>query len=360
MKLVRFTVVIFLFTSFLAACQRASEVYQSHLLSMGTLVDISIYGVDADKAQEAVNAVTRQMHLVQTNWHAWQPGRLLQINQDLAAGKTIQLSSDEARIMRQAIDVSRRSNYLFNPAIGKLIALWGFHTDVRPDGPPPPAEAVHALVQQHPSMADLVLKGDKLSSRNPAVQLDFGGFAKGVAINRSIETLKKMNIENAIVNAGGDMRVIGSKGGKAWRIGIRHPRASGVIASINMQGDESIYTSGDYERFFEYNGVRYHHIIDPRTGMPAPGVTSVTVVNTDAAIAEAADKALFISGPKGFAEMSARLGVKQAMLIDTQGTVYMTPAMAKRIHFEVTPLPKVVIVNLPSGENGQSKKSGLK
>jgi len=352
-------VCLILASTLLVACQHKQEVYQAHILALGTLVDISLDGVDNAKAQAAVAAVTREMNRVQRDWHAWQPGRLMQINQQLAAGKSVQLSDDETRIMQQAINVSRRSDYLFDPAIGKLVALWGFHTDVRPDGPPPGAEAIHALVQQHPSMAALELKHGVLRSRNPAVKLDFGGFAKGIAINRSIAALRQLGIDNAIVNAGGDMRVIGSKGGQAWRIGIRHPRAEGVIASLQMQGDESIYTSGDYERYFDYHGVRYHHIIDPRTGMPAPGVTSVTVIHPDAALAEAADKALFIAGPSGFAAMTARLGITQAMLIDTEGTVYMTPAMSKRIHFEVIPLPTTVIVKPLSPQTGQAKKSGL-
>ena len=341
----RFFVFFCLFLTLLSACSRPARVYQQHILALGTLVDISIYGVDNSKAQAAAAAITREMQAVTQHWHAWKPGRLMQINQQLQAGKAVTLSSSESQIMQEAMALSKQSNYLFDPAIGKMVALWGFHRDVRPDNTPPPSQAaIQALLQQHPSMADLTLKNHVLRSRNPAVQLDFGGFAKGIAIDRGIAALQQFGIHNAIVNAGGDMRVIGSKGGQPWRIGIRRPRAGGVIASIKMQGDESIYTSGDYERFFIYHGHRYHHIIDPRTGMPAPGVTSVTVVHTDAALAEAADKALFIAGPAGFAAMAARLGITQAMLIDSHGTVYMTPAMAKRIHFEVTPVPKTVVV----------------
>lgn len=328
-------------------CSRAPAVYQRQLLAMGTLVDVSIYGVSADKAQAGVEAVAQQMHLVGHHWHAWKASRLTQINQQLRAGKSAKLSPQESLVIQQAMTVARRSHYLFDPAIGKLVALWGFHSDVRPNLPPPPRAAIQSLVQQHPSMADLSLKQNILRSRNSAVQLDFGGFAKGIAINRGIAALKRLGIQNAIVNAGGDMRVIGSKGGQPWRIGIQNPRAEGVIAAVDMRGDESIYTSGDYERFFVYHGKRYHHIIDPRTGMPAPGVTSVTVIHTNAAMAEAADKALFIAGSSGFASMAARLGVKQAMLIDTHGTVYLTPAMKKRIHYEVSPAPKTIVVPLP-------------
>ncbi|MBI1422369.1 MAG: FAD:protein FMN transferase [Gammaproteobacteria bacterium] len=328
----------------LSACSRAPGVFQQQFLALGTLVDVSIYGVDRDKAQAAVDAVARTMQSAEQEWHAWKPSRLTQINQALQAGKAITLTPEEASVMQQAMAVSRRSDYLFDPAIGKLVALWGFHTDVRPDGPPPAMQSIQALLQQHPSMADLNLQNNVLRSGNPAVQLDFGGFAKGVAIDQAIAALRQLGIQNAIVNAGGDMRIIGSKGEQPWHIGIRHPRAPGVIASINMRGDESIYTSGDYERFFDYQGKRYHHILDPRTGMPAPDVTSVTVIHSNAAIAEAADKALFIAGPAGFVGMAAQLGITEAMLIDSKGAVYLTPAMAKRIHFEVTPDPETIVV----------------
>lgn len=341
----RWCVLACLLVSLPWSCSRPPSVYQRQLLAMGTIVSVSIYGVSADKAQAGVDAVAKQMRFIGHHWHAWHPSRLTQINHLLEAGKAVKLTPQESRIFQEAINVSKRSGYLFDPAIGKLVGLWGFHTDVRPKLPPPPKAAIQALVRQHPSMADLILRHDVLRSSNRAVQFDFGGFAKGLAINRSIAALKRLGIDNAIVNAGGDMRVIGSKGGIPWHIGIQRPRGEGVVASVDMQGDESIYTSGDYERFFIYHGKRYNHIIDPRTGMPAPKVTSVTVISQDAAIAEAADKALFIAGPARFAEMAAQMGVKQAMLIDTKGTVYLTPAMAKRIHYVMSPAPKTVVVH---------------
>jgi len=338
-------VILLLLCALVTACGRSPQVYRQQFLAMGTLVDISLYGVEGDKARAAVTAVSEQMRRVEHTWHAWRPSRLTRINHALQAGEAVRLSPQESEIIHQAISLSRQSHDLFNPAIGKLVGLWGFHSDVRPEGRPPPSPAaIEELVHQHPQMSDLVLQDNILRSHNPALQLDFGGFAKGIAIDAAIAALRRLGIDNAIVNAGGDMRVIGSKGKEAWRIGIKHPRAEGVIASIGMRGDESIYTSGDYERYFDYHGRRYHHILDPRTGMPAPDVTSVTVVGRDAAVAEAADKALFISGPEGFARMAAQLHVDQAMLIDAKGTVYMTPALAKRIHFEITPPPKTVIV----------------
>ena len=147
-------------------------------------------------------------------------------------------------------------------------------------------------------MSDLHIDGIHLSSTNPTVQLDFGAFGKGYGIDLAIEKLRKMGIENAIVNAGGDLRAIGSRSGTPWRIAIRRPSGAGVLGVIKTDSDESIFTSGDYERNFVWQGVRYHHIIDPRTGYPAKGVSSVTVIHTDATTADAAATALFVAGMK--------------------------------------------------------------
>lgn len=332
----------------IAACDRDSRtIHQEQILSLGTVVDISLYGVEEKKAHAAIAAVQQQLDAIHHHWHAWQPGRLTEINSKLRAGETVTLTPDEARFIQRGIDLTRQSNGLFDPGIGALVALWGFHSDERPETPPPTATAIQTLVQQHPSMAALNLDGNRLSSHNPATQLDFGGYAKGEGIDRAIAELRRRGITNAIVNAGGDLRAIGSKNGQPWRIGIRHPRAAGIIASVEIHGDESIYTSGDYERYFIHDGQRYHHILDPRNGMPVRGVAAVTVIHTDAATAEAADKALFVAGPTGFAAMAKRLGITQAMLIDTEGTVWLTPAMAKRLHFEINPAPRMRIVTQP-------------
>ena len=141
-------------------------------------------------------------------------------------------------------------------------------------------------------------------------------------------------VENAIINAGGDLRVIGQHGNRPWRIGIRHPRESRILASIEVSGDTSVFTSGDYERFFEVDGQRYHHIIDPRTGYPASSTTSVTIIHSNAATADAAATALFVAGPDQWPSTARNMGIRYVMLIDKQGTIHMNPAMQSRIHFE--------------------------
>jgi thiamine biosynthesis lipoprotein len=143
--------------------------------------------------------------------------------------------------------------------------------------------------------------------------------------------LKQHGIKNAVINAGGDLKVIGRHGDRRWHIGIRDPRSHEAIAAVDLQPGEAIFTSGSYERFYELNGKRYHHIIDPRTGYPAEHVASSTVIETDAAEADAAATALLIAGMNGWQKLAADMGLKQVILIDWQGKISMTPEMKNRL-----------------------------
>lgn len=328
------------------SCSKPQPLYQEQLLALGALVDISIWGVEPERARQAASAVSEDFNRIHRTWHAWQESELTRINARLPGGAAFPVRDDLMPLLTRAQALSRQSEGLFNPAMGKLIGLWGFHGD-EPKGPPPDAGAIAALVAQHPNMDDVRIENNSIQSRNPAVQLDFGAIGQGYAVDVAIAHLRKLGIENAIVNASGDIRVIGKHGARPWRIGIRNPRGAGILASIEMQGDESIVTSGTYERFFEYDGKRYHHIIDPRSGYPARGLVSVTVLHSDAVTADAASTALLVAGLKDWKRVARAMGVRQVMLIDEQGTVYMDAALARRVHFEITPAPKVEITDSP-------------
>lgn len=328
----------------LSGCEQRPQVYQQQVLALGTLVDISIYGVDEETAAKAVIAVTNKMETIHHDWHAWQPSKLTYINEQLAAGNSVALNQEQQQLIQTGIELARQSNGLFNPAAGKLIALWGFHSDERPDAAPPAESDIKTLVNADAKMSKLLLQEHQLSSPNPAVMIDVGGYAKGYAVDQAIVELRRQGINNAIVNAGGDLRAIGNKGAHPWRIGIRHPRQAGVIASLETHGDESVFTSGDYERYFEYIGQRFHHIIDPRSGRPAQGTSSVTIIHRDASRADAAATAVFIAGRDLWRETARAMDIEEVMLIDAAGTIYMTEAMNRRIHLEIDDQIKTVIV----------------
>ncbi|HFQ14351.1 MAG TPA: FAD:protein FMN transferase [Gammaproteobacteria bacterium] len=317
-----------------AACQQAPREHKQTLLMFGTLISITLYDVEETQARQAIDQIRQDLQFMHEAWHPWKAGPLGRTNALLATGGWFAANPSVLPLIEKSRQLAPLTNHLFNPAIGRLIALWGYHQDDPPRGPPPAKQAIEKLVAQNPRISDIEFDGLRMRSRNPAVQLDFGAVAKGLAIDRIIDYLRSQGIENAIVNAGGDLKAIGRHGERPWRIGIRHPRPPDeqtILAALDVNDGESVFTSGDYERFYDYQGKRYHHILDPRSGYPADGTTSVTVIHPDAATADAAATALFIAGPDGWREIARKLQLRYVMLVDKQGRISMTPAMAQRI-----------------------------
>jgi len=326
---------VLLMFAVLSACTQAEPEYRETRYIFGTLVEFIIRGEDEAKAKRAIAAVDRDFQRMHKDWHAWKPGgELVALNKALAHGEGMRVSPFVLPLLKQGKVLEAKSGGLFNPAIGALIGAWGFHSDELPTGALPNFDDVHALAARHPSMADVSISGDMVTSRNSTVQFDFGGFAKGVALDMAVEKLKSLGITHAIVNAGGDLNTLGSAGERLWNVGIRDPRDWGVIASVQLQGGENLYTSGNYERFREADGIRYAHIIDPRTGMPVDHTVSASVIHENGALADAAATALIVAGPKNWVEVAEAMGVQYAMLVDKQGTVYASPEMLARVKFE--------------------------
>ena len=330
----RLFIVLLLSLAASACSQHNSEVYHDQFFAFGTLIDLTLYGVEPAAARQASELIEQDFRTMHGNWHAWEPGALTRLNTQLAGGETAIADPSILPLIKEANRLSQLSNGLFNPVIGELISLWGFHDNPLPIGTLPDADTIKQLLAQLPSVDDITIEDNRISSRNPAARYDLGAFAKGYAIDRAIERLQELGINNAIVNAGGDLRAIGRHGERPWRIGIRHPREAAILASIEIDGDTSVFTSGDYERFFEIDGTRHHHIIDPRSGYPADRTVSVTVIYNNAATADAAATALFVAGPDEWLAVARNMGIGLVMLIDTDGVIHMNPAMRSRIRFE--------------------------
>jgi thiamine biosynthesis lipoprotein len=327
----------------LAACSKPAPVYNDQLYVFGTLVDITIVGPSPELAQQAFTEISHDFQRMHGDWHAWQPGALTDLNRAIKQGKSHKVDDFLLPLIQQSKTLYQQSEGMFNPAIGQLIGLWGFHSSGRPTGPPPSKKAIAALVARNPTMDDVKISGNLVSSRNRAVQFDFGAFAKGYAIDLALARMRKLGIENAMVNAGGDLRVIGKHGDRPWRIGIRHPSGKGVLASVEAKNNEAVFTSGNYERYREYEGKRRSHIIDPRDGLPVDHVVSVTVIHPNGAVADAAATALTVAGPKDWHRIARKMGIHYVLLMDGEGRVHMNPAMAERIRFEEGNEPEVVL-----------------
>lgn len=339
---IRITILIVSCLLLLSACSKKQGVYYEQFIGFGTLVEVKIWGVSEQQGKQLTSIVADDINFMHRVWHAWKPGSLSRVNDLLKTGESFTIGPSLIPILKEAKLLAAKSDDRFNPAIGHLIKLWGFADDKLPSGPPPNDSDIKALLEQNPTMADVTIEGVTFHSSNTHVNLNLGAFAKGYAVDLVIKHLQDLGVKNAIVNAGGDLRAIGRHGDRAWRVGIRHPRGEGVLASVDTEGDESIFTSGDYERFYEYEGKRYHHIIDPHTGYPARGVTSVTVFDTRAGRADAAATAIFVAGVDEWFEVARKMGVTGVMLVAEDGTVYMTPNLKDRIYFDVDPRPTII------------------
>jgi len=336
-------IIILLIGLLVTGCSQ--QLHQQQFYVFGTLVGISIWGVPEKQANEAINTIANDFQIMHYSFHAWKPGALSDLNQAISTGQVWTVTELALLpVLEQATHFYHQSNGLFNPAVGQLVNLWGFHDDdLSNTRQSPSPEKIAKLIALAPSMDDIEIQGNQIYSRNRAVQLDFGAFAKGYAADLAIAKLHQLGIHNAIVNAGGNLKATGKKGDNPWLIGIRHPNGEYVLAAVAIRGEESMITSGNYERFREYNGKRYSHIIDPRTGMPVQGFTSVTIIDQNGALADAASTALTVAGLENWHRIAQQMGIKYVMLVDEEGTVYVNPAMAERVQFQPEKKPKIII-----------------
>jgi thiamine biosynthesis lipoprotein len=333
----------------LAACGRQTPVVQESYV-FGTRVEVLVWGRPEAEAQAAMGEVLREFDRLHRTYHAWQPSELTALNDAIAAGRPREVSAELAGLILTAQTLATQGDYLFDPGIGRLVALWGFHGDefkpVLPD-----AAALAALVAKRPSIAKLRVDGRRIASTDFSVALDFGGYLKGVALDRAAAVFKARGIGNALINIGGNVLALGKKGEQAWRVGIRHPRpeqAGGApLATLELRDGEAIGTSGDYQRFFELGGRRYSHLIDPRSGAPALGTQALTVLIAPGADAgmrsDVLSKPLFIAG-EDWPRLAQKLDASHVLRVDAAGKIFLTAAMQARLKFEAGN-PDLTVVN---------------
>lgn len=326
---------ILAFTLLLAACGRTPlQEQQSYVF--GTRVEVVVVSAEPEQGKQAINAVLREFDRLHHAYHAWQPSELSDLNADLAAGKARTVTPELAAFVREAQAFSKQGNYLFDPGIGKLIALWGFQADEFKAELPDKA-AIQRWLAAKPTIADLRIDGNSISSRNRMVALDFGGYLKGVALDRAAAILREQGIHNALINIGGNIMALGSKEGRPWRVGIQHPRQPGPLATVELADGEAIGTSGDYQRFFEVDGERYPHLLDPRSGYPASHTQAVTVLipagPKAGTLSDATSKPIFIAGPTGWRDMARSQGIGLVLRVDRDGRIFVTEALRQRLAF---------------------------
>ncbi len=306
----------------LAGCQQQERDIRETRFMMGTLVEFTIHGADADAARAAIRAAAAEMRRIDALFRIeGEPENAVMRLNRAPVGAAVTLPAEVAGLLRKAPAIEAASDHAFHIGLGRLNALWGFSRNPPPSAPPPAAR-IAALRPPDRCFAESAEGWRRLDAR---CALDFGAIAKGYAIDRGLATLRAHGIASAIINAGGDLGMLGRHGGRAWKIGVRDPRKpGGVLVTLTLEGARAIVTSGDYERFFIHQGQRYHHILDPATGRPARRARSATVIANNAALADAWSTALFVLGPAGLARLPAGMA---ALVVDADGRIHANAPM---------------------------------
>jgi thiamine biosynthesis lipoprotein len=310
-------------------CMESPQLVERRLYSMGTWVDLAVVATPrtAGVALDEAEALLRRFEV---DYYAWaDDGELARLNRALAGGTATSVSAEMAELLTDAKHLSEASGGAFDPGVGALVEIYGFHDAAAAEPHAPAPAEIDAWLAARESIAALEIDGLRVSASG-RVQLDLGGIAKGEAVDRLVDLLGRHGIRDGLVNAGGDLRVIGRRGERPWRIGIQDPRDDAVLGVIELADGEAAFTSGDYERFVELDGTRLHHIIDPRTGRPAGETRAVTVIAREGVLADAAATAIFVAGDD-WREIADALDIDAVLRVAADGAVEATEAMRRRL-----------------------------
>lgn len=292
---------------------------------MGTRVMVEIWHPDEALAQRGVQAVFDEMRRIDERMSPFKPDSELSRINALAAKGDMPISAELADLIDRALKVSELTDGAFDITFASVGYLYNYREHIKPDD-----QAIRAAlpaVDYHHVKLDREHKHIRFTQTG--VRIDLGGIGKGYAVDRGIAILRALGIAHAHVNAGGDSRMLGDRLGRPWMIGIRDPRHEGHLVAKLPLNNEAISTSGDYERYFDEDGVRYHHIIVPRTGHSASASHSVTIIGPDATTTDALSTSVFVLGPdKGMALINRLAGI-EAIIVDRDAHLRFSAGLAQ-------------------------------
>jgi len=290
---------------------------------MATAIRAELWAASSDQAQAALDAVMTEMRRIERSMNAFdEASDLARINRQ-AAQAPVAIGAELFRLIERALVFSHRSGGAFDITFASVGHLYDYRRGIAPD------DATLAQARAAVGHANVILDVDAgtVAFAKPGVRIDLGGFAKGYAVDQAARILLHHGIAHATVSAGGDSRVIGDRRGRPWTIGIRHPRRAGEVIAVLPLQDVAISTSGDYERYFERDGVRCHHILDPRTGRSPSAIQSVTILAPDALTSEGVSKSVFVLGvERGLQFVESMPGV-DAIVVDAAGALHYSSGL---------------------------------
>jgi thiamine biosynthesis lipoprotein len=282
---------------------------------MGTRVHVEFFVTDDARGPSLLRAVMTEMHRIDHAFSSFKDdSELSKVNREAHKG-WVEISDELLGLITKAHEVSELTGGAFDITYASV----GRYYDYR-EGAAPDAETVQRAVQAIDyRYIELDTLNNRVRFQRPEVYIALGGIAKGYAVDRGMQILQRAGIGHASVSAGGDSRILGDRLGKPWTVGIQHPRDADKMSAVLPLVDTAVSTSGDYERFFERDGVRFHHILDPNTGRSATGAWSVTILGPETTLTDALSTSVFVLGPeRGLALIDKMPGI-DAIIIDPQG-----------------------------------------
>lgn len=284
---------------------------------MGTVVDVEVWHEESSIALSAIEKVFEEMHRIDRHFSPHKSDSQLSYVNQYAAAEDVSLDAETFFILSKAQQISILTKGAFDVTFASVGFLYDFRNRIKPTFKQR-AQSLSAINYRH-----VQLKEDLKSVRflNSAVKIDLGGIAKGYACDRAVLLLMQLGIKHAMVSAGGDSKLLGDRLDRPWMIGIKNPRGENTILSIPIE-DVAISTSGDYERFFDDNGVRYHHIIDPSNGDSARELRSVTIIANEGVLSDGLSTGVFVLGLEAGLALINRLEGVSAILIDAVGGLH--------------------------------------
>ncbi len=313
---------------FFSSCAN-EKIYSEMKFLLGTEVTITITSSTPAKAYAAFDAAFTEIQKVNDLMNTYSTGSdVFKINLN-AGEKPVIVNDETSHVVKTSLEMSRLTDGAFDVTFAPLGELWDFKMDPFI----PPSDKQIAIAKTFVDYNFIEVDGNKVFLKKSGTRIGLGGIAKGYSVQLAIDALKSKGIKNAVVNAGGDIKVIGSKNGKTWRSAIQHPREDKFIAVLPVNDGEAVVTSGDYERYATYKGERYHHIIDTSSGKPTKTFASVTVLMSDVEVADALATSFFVMGLERTKDFLAKRGDVSVVLIDLNLNIYASKALESRLEF---------------------------
>lgn len=299
---------------------------------MGTLVEITVADAPSQNNQEAITQAFAEMARIENLMSDQRPDSDVSRLNHESGGAWVTISPETLEVIQRSLYWGERSSGALDITIGPVVELWNFDEETQKIPDTSQLSMATALVDYK----TIEMKEGKVRLANPGMALHLGAIGKGYAVDRAVDILKKAGIQNALVNAGGDLMVIGSRGHQhPWRVGLQHPRKpEAMLASMTLSG-KAIATSGDYQRYFIRDDIRYHHILNPDSGMPARDITSATVIADNVMDADALATAIFVLGAEKGMKLIESLAGVEGMILTEAGPPQFSEGFRSGTHFEM-------------------------